>query len=210
MNEPEPGELIPTRQSLLSRLKDWDDQTSWRVFFDTYWRLIYHAALKAGLTEAEAQDAVQETIISVSKHMPTFQYDAVNGSFKSWLLRLTQWRIADQFRKRQSGIEHRQFEPPTSTETAAIERVPDPAPPAVEALWDEEWEGNLVRAALERVKRRVKPKQYQIFDFAVVKGWPVSEVAKAMGVSRGMVCLTKHRVGRLMKKEVTTLQTKLI
>ncbi len=100
-------EMIPTRQSLLSRLKDWNDQEGWKVFFDTYWRLIYHTAVKAGLTDAEAQDAVQETVISVMKSMPTFEYDSQNGSFKSWLLRLTSWRITDQLRKRQRGIEPR-------------------------------------------------------------------------------------------------------
>src|SRR5579884_3179208 len=93
----EVGELIPTRQSLLSRLKDWDDNESWRVFFDTYWRLIYNAAMKAGLTDAEAQDAVQETVISVMKSISSFKYDPAKGSFKTWLLRLTQWRILDQF-----------------------------------------------------------------------------------------------------------------
>ena len=45
--------LIPTRRSLLTRLKNWDDQEGWREFFDTYWNLIYGVALKAGLTDAE-------------------------------------------------------------------------------------------------------------------------------------------------------------
>jgi RNA polymerase sigma-70 factor (ECF subfamily) len=191
-------------------LKNWDDQQSWRVFFDTYWGLIYHVALKAGLTEAEAQDVVQETIISVSKQMPTFEYDAANGSFKGWLLRLTQWRIADQFRKRQRGIKRGEPGPSTSTGTATIERVPDPAGPALEALWNQEWESNLMRAALARVKRKVKAKQYQIFDFAVLKGWPVSEVARTLGVNSGMVYVTKHRLSRLMQKEIARLRSKLI
>src|SRR5690348_7554709 len=99
------NELIPTRQSLLSRLKDWNDQGSWKLFFDTYWRLIYNSAIKAGLSDAEAQDVVQETVVSVMKSMPGFKYHAENGSFKSWLLRLTSWRIGDQFRKRQKGID---------------------------------------------------------------------------------------------------------
>ena len=34
-----PADLIPTRASLLGRLKDWDDHASWREFFDTYWKL---------------------------------------------------------------------------------------------------------------------------------------------------------------------------
>src|ERR1017187_5732034 len=84
------NELLPTRQSLLSRLKDWNDQESWRAFFDAYWRLIYNAAIKAGLTDAEAQDAVQETLVSVMKSMPNFQHDAKKGSFKGWLLTLNE------------------------------------------------------------------------------------------------------------------------
>jgi hypothetical protein len=33
--------FIPTRSTLLSRLKDLGDDQSWRRFFDTYWKLIY-------------------------------------------------------------------------------------------------------------------------------------------------------------------------
>jgi hypothetical protein len=33
-----PIDSIPTRHSLLNRLKDWGDQTSWQEFFDTYWK----------------------------------------------------------------------------------------------------------------------------------------------------------------------------
>jgi hypothetical protein len=54
----QPNELIPTRESLLSRLKNWEDRDSWEDFFDTYWKLIYGTARKAGLTDAEAQDIV--------------------------------------------------------------------------------------------------------------------------------------------------------
>ena len=93
--------LIPTRQSLLSRLKDYDDNESWRDFFHTYWKLIYSMATRSGLSETEAQEVVQETIIAVSKQMPDFKYDRAKGSFKSWLLQLTRWRIQDQLRRRQ-------------------------------------------------------------------------------------------------------------
>src|SRR6185436_2435368 len=48
-------EFIPTRHSLLQRLKNWEDQSSWRDFFDTYWKLIYSFARRAGLSEQEAQ-----------------------------------------------------------------------------------------------------------------------------------------------------------
>ena len=84
-HDPERQEFIPTRQSLLSRLKSWDDQESWRDFFNTYWKLIYGAAVKSGLNDAEAQDVVQDTVITVAKKMEDFKYDPAVDSFKGWL-----------------------------------------------------------------------------------------------------------------------------
>jgi RNA polymerase sigma-70 factor (ECF subfamily) len=210
MTQPSVNELIPTRQSLLSRLKDWNDQESWKVFFDTYWRLIYKAAVKSGLTDAEAQDVVQETVISVLKSMPSFEYDAEKGSFKTWLLRLTGWRIIDQLRKRQREIDQRKPATRTSTRTATIERIPDPVGPGLEATWNEEWEQNLMAAAVERVKRKVDPKQYQVFDLCVVREWPAARVARALKVNRGRVYLIKHRINNLIKKEISYLRAKPI
>jgi RNA polymerase sigma factor (sigma-70 family) len=203
------NELIPTRQSLLSRLKDWNDQESWKVFFDTYWRLIYNAAVKAGLTDAEAQDVVQETVISVLKSMPNFEYNAEKGSFKTWLLRLTSWRVVDQLRKRQRDIEP-ESATRTSTRTAIIERVTDPVGMRLEAAWNEEWESNLMGAAIERVKRKVDPRHYQVFDLCVVREWSPARVAQALKVNRGRVYLIKHRINNLIKKEITHLRAKPI
>ena len=203
------NEVIPTRQSLLSRLRDWNDQESWKVFFDTYWKLIYNAAIRAGLTDAEAQDVVQETVLAVSKHIPQFEYDPAKGSFKSWLLRQTSWRIAGQLRKRMP-VRLGKPNAHTSTRTATIERVPDPATSALEGLWDEEWERNLMDAAVNRVKARVDAKQFQIFDLCVRKRWPVAKIATDLKISPARVYLAKHRVGLLIKKELRRLNTKPI
>jgi DNA-directed RNA polymerase specialized sigma24 family protein len=95
-----PEDSVPTRQSLLVRLKHWDDTTSWREFFETYWELIYNVARKAGLNDAEAQDVVQDTVVRVAHNIGKFKTDPRCGSFKSWLLGQARWRIGDQFRTR--------------------------------------------------------------------------------------------------------------
>src|SRR5437870_3963888 len=92
-------ESIPTRQSLLARLKDWENQDDWRDFFDIYWRLIHRAASKAGLTDAAAQEVVQEVMIAAAKKMPEFTYEPGKDSLKGWLLAVTRWKVGDQFRK---------------------------------------------------------------------------------------------------------------
>src|SRR5690348_16347273 len=122
--DPSGNELIPTRATLIQRLKNWQDQASWQDFFDTYWQLIYGVARKAGLTESEAEDVVQETMFSVAKHMPTFKYDPAIGSFKAWLLTMTRWRIIAQLRKR--GPQGPAPAPWSDTGTRAIEKVVGP------------------------------------------------------------------------------------
>jgi RNA polymerase sigma factor (sigma-70 family) len=198
---------IKTRQSLLSRLKNWDDQQSWQEFFDTYWRLIYGFARKWGLSDAEAQDIVQDTVLVVARKMPEFRYDPAVGSFKSWLLHTTQWRIRDHYRKKerlhQAGPSH---SPADGARTSTIERIPDPAGLDLEAIWEAEWRQNLLHAAVDRIRQRVDARQFQIFDLHVLREWPVSKVARALGISAGRVYLAKHRIGGLLKQEIQRIE----
>ncbi|MCL4177399.1 MAG: sigma-70 family RNA polymerase sigma factor [Verrucomicrobia bacterium] len=202
----EAQEMIPTRRSLLSRLKDWDDEASWRDFFETYWRLIYLAAINSDLTDAEAQEVVQETVISVCRNMPGFQYRPEQGSFKAWLLKLTYWRIRDQLRRRR----RQQREVPFPLESWEDDLGMDfpAATPELERLWEAEWKGNLMAAAVERVKRRVNSRQYQIFDLCVVQEWPVSRIVKTLKVNRGQVYLAKYRVSSQIKRELQRLESR--
>jgi RNA polymerase sigma factor (sigma-70 family) len=200
-------DFIPTRQSLLSRLKDMGDDASWQDFFYTYGKLIYGVAIRAGLTDSEAQEVVQETVISISRHMAGFKYDRAKGSFKGWLLKLTNWRIKDQLRKRQREACISRPLNDTSDATSPVEKVADPVG-VNDAIWDEEWQKNLIEAALQKVRTKAKPKQYQIFDLYVLKQWPVAKVASALNVNIAQVYLAKHRVSSLLGKEMRTLEAK--
>src|SRR5436853_406138 len=91
--------FMPTRHSLLNRLKDLGDDASWKEFFDAYWKLIYAVALKSGLRAPEAEDVVQETVISVAKTIDRYHYDP-SVTFKGWLHHLVRRRVADHFRQK--------------------------------------------------------------------------------------------------------------
>jgi RNA polymerase sigma factor (sigma-70 family) len=198
---------IPTRQSLLGRLKDWQDNESWQEFFDTYWKLIYHFALQRGLTHQEAEEAVQETVIAVARNMPAFHYDPAKCAFKSWLLTVTRSKIANQFEKR--ARQQRVASPPADDDSRAtpwLERVADePAHEQWESAWDEEWRDNLMDAAIQRVKRRVSIEQFQMFDLFALKGWPAGEVAKTIGVTVAHVYVARHRINKIVRKELALM-----
>jgi RNA polymerase sigma-70 factor (ECF subfamily) len=202
-------ELIATRTTLIAKLKDWQDESSWQAFFDCYWQLIYGVARKSGLTTTEAQDVVQETMISVARHMPNFNYDRSTGSFRTWLLNLTRWRISDQLRRRVRAPSRPNDAEPATGGTSAIDRIVDPTVPGLKAIWDREWEKNLAEAALSKVKRKVDPARYQIFDFYVNKGWSPEKVAAACGVKVDQVYLAKHRITEMIKEEMACLEAQL-
>ena len=197
--------LLATRRSLVEHLADWGDQLRWQEFFDTYSKLIYSAARKSGLTDGEAQEVVQETVITVAKSIDKLKYDPAIGSFKGWLLQITRWRITDQFRKREPGDAKR---PRLSDDhaTATIERVPDTRGIDLDAIWETEWKENLFEAAIARVKKQIEPKQFQIFDCYVRKEWPAQKVAAQLGVNIGQVYLARHRVSALLKREIKALE----
>lgn len=198
---------LATRHSLLSRLKESNAQESWREFFNTYWRLIYTTAFRAGLSDSEAQEVVQETLLTVLRKIKSFHYDPAAGSFKGWLLTIVRWRIADQFRKRQQQIQPLRARRATETSsTATADRVADAGAPALEAVWEEEWQRTLFTAALARVKRQANARHYQIFDLHAVKRWPVQKVAQTLGVSPSQVRLAKHRITSLLRREVARLE----
>jgi RNA polymerase sigma-70 factor (ECF subfamily) len=114
-------------------------------------------------------------------------------------------RIVDQFRKRRPALSLEDFGH-ADTRGGITERIPDPTRPFVETLWDEEWQKNLIDAAMDRVKRRVKPQHYQIFYLSVVKELGAARVARTLGVTAAQVYLVKHRVAALVKEEIQRLE----
>ena len=204
----DPGAADPaaTRSSLVNRLRNWSDHGSWQDFFDTYWKLIYAVATKAGLSDAEARDVVQETVVAVAKQMRDGGYDRAKGSFKNWLCLITRRRIVDHFRRRTDPKLRAAPQPDDTGRTDTVDRVPDPASLELDSVWEEEWRKNLLDAAIERVKQRVTPKQFQIFDLSVLRHLSVGEVTKLLKVNSAQVYLARHRVGALIKLEAKRLK----
>src|ERR1700722_18015711 len=139
------AELTATRTTLLQRLKNWQDQASWQDFFDTYWKLIYGLARKFGLNEEDAQDVVQDTMVSVANNMPNFKYDPKLGSFKSWLRTLIRWRISDQIRKRGPlSTVSIQAESESGDESLALKELPDKDGQTMDQFYEQEWQKNVL------------------------------------------------------------------
>ena len=170
------SELAPTRATLLERLRDLQDHVSWEEFFDTYWKLICCAAVKSGLSDAEAEEVVQETVIGVARKMGTFRYQPEACSFKGWLMHITRCRIIDHLRKRGARGRLVPLTAETGTSDGGMQLRDEAAERAFADVWEGEWEKNLMDAARDRVRKGVNPEHYQIFYLYGVKNMPVTKI----------------------------------
>jgi RNA polymerase sigma-70 factor (ECF subfamily) len=191
-------------------MRNLDDRDSWRTFFDTYWRLIYNVARKSGLSDDQAQEVVQETVIAVAKKMPEFRYDPAQGSFKQWLLLICRRRIHDHLRRLYStqGLAKQRSEELDRVK----ETVPSTMPPPdaqMDADWEQEWRDNIFQIALARVRQQANPKHYQVFDSCVLQGMRASVVASMLGLSSAQVYLAKHRISSAVKRVAREVELEL-
>jgi RNA polymerase sigma-70 factor (ECF subfamily) len=203
-----PEELsLETRRSLLSRLRDFEDTESWQTFFDLYWRLLYNVARRAGLDDGDAQDVVQDTVMAVAREIPQFRYDRERGSFKQWLFRILRRRIADHFRK----IYRQPVEAGMRAEilegTAEADAIVMRDGVSLSDAWNQEWERSILDAAIAQVRAQANPKHFQVFDYCVLKEWPVAKVASTLGMNAAQVYLARHRVSSAVKRAARRIES---
>lgn len=211
--EPDPAQpsSLHTRPTLLFRLRDWRDETSWSEFYRLYRNFVYGLARRGGLSHVEAEEVAQEVFVRVAETIKDFESDPARGTFRGWLARLTRWRIADKFRgrPRDAAGAGPSRGPEADDRTRTIERIADDKTAALDAASEEEWQKHVFDAALGRLARRVPAKHFQIFELYTRQGWPVSRVARELGVGSASVYVISHRLTKQLKAEVAMLRTSL-
>jgi len=199
------SQLSPeTRTSLLKRLKCPENDQGWREFACLYSGLIKRLARSASLTEDEAEDVLQEVLISVARNIRDFHYDPDVSSFKRWLSNITRWRITSQIRRR-IRYQMRFGDSPLNYEAPRIEEIPAPDV-SEDSLQDVKWGENLLRLALKQVRAEIREKHFQIYFLRVIKEKEISEVCRQLRVNRGQVYVATLRVGRLVKAKIQELR----
>jgi RNA polymerase sigma-70 factor (ECF subfamily) len=137
------------------------------------------------------------------KMLPTFKYDP-SKRFRGLVHDMIYHAIMDLHRERQrhpggyggggTGI------------LGQLHEAPAPDDPAVEDL-TQEVAGQVERdqrlqEACELVRRRIKLHTWQAFWLTTVEGEPAAVVAKRLGMTSGAVLVAKHRVIKMIRKEV--------
>ena len=160
--KPATTDTLPTRVSLLERVKNLQDRNSWREFYSRYETKVIGIARSRGLTEHDAEDVAQEVFKRVAKTIGDYKTSQQPGSFRSWLFKLTCWRATDQLRARRP-FQPGTFRGETFSESGRTDRIPSiedvPAPAEAERAVERESQRHLIDSLLKRVERRVSTQE---------------------------------------------------
>ena len=141
--------VYKTRKSLLLRLKNQDDQESWREFYNIYGRMIFGYALRHRLSHAEAEDVVQEVCIKLFRQILSFDYSPDQGHFRGWLKTVTKHAVIDFIRRKERRLQkHDAFQQHS-------EAVKEEKNAEDNMLWEKEREKAIFDTALLRVYGRI-------------------------------------------------------
>ncbi len=174
---------------LLATLKDARNDQAWQLFIGRYRPLIVRYGQQMGLSEQDAQDAAQQTLVRFCTAYRQDKYDQARGRLRHWLFGIAHHQILDALRARR----RREIQIAGKTDqTDLVARLP--APDVFEKAWEHEWRQCLLEQCLKQVCQECDPRTIKAFELFTWQGYTAQQVAEQLGISANAVCLAKYRI----------------
>jgi RNA polymerase sigma factor (sigma-70 family) len=189
-----------TSASLLARLRQAPtDQAAWAEFVDRYGPKVYGWCRHWRLQEADARDVTQDVLLRLAGKMRGFAYDPAR-SFRAWLKTLARHALSDFCDAR-----GRAGSATGGSGVVDLLRTVEAREDLVRQL-DDEFDREVLAEAVARVRVRVTPKTWRVFELTAHDGRSGAEAAAELGMTVAAVFVAKGRVQRLLQEEVRRLE----
>jgi RNA polymerase sigma-70 factor (ECF subfamily) len=188
-----------TRQSLLLRAQS-GAENAWKDLTELYRPLIIAWLNRQGVPAGDLDDLSQDVLLSVVKHLPTFEHSGQRGAFRCWLRAIVCSRTTDYWRAKDAGTQAQGG----SGATAALQQIADPDSD-LNRQWDEEHDRYVINCLLDLVEEEFEPITLQAFRRLALDGVSGVEAAQALGLSVAAVYVAKSRVLQRIRQEAEGL-----
>ncbi len=193
-------EFPDTRDSLLIRVANPRDQGAWEQFVRIYRPVVYRVARRRGLQDADAQDVVQQVLISVARALPTWERRSTSTLFRHWLCRIARNTAVNmltrQPKDRGTGGDDGQVE-------AGAERSADGE---LDAQLEREYRRQLFRQAAQLVRSRADPITWEAFAVTMIEGHSIADASAQLGRSEAVIYAARSRIVRRLRDAVKELE----
>jgi RNA polymerase sigma factor (sigma-70 family) len=200
----EPGFLMSskpgdptTNPTIFLRLRAGDAvprEIAWDEFNTRYAPIIAGFARRLAARTQDVDDVVQDVLMGFFLKSPTFIYDPAKGRFRSYLkvctYRALQKRIGKDLRFRGMPLDEI-----------------DPEEVAIEQVWNDVWEQQQLRRALDEVRESMgQTRTFAAFELYVVFDQPAQSVADKLNIHLNSVYRAKEQITRLLQEKVLAMK----
>ena len=186
-----------TNPSIFLRLNRTDTavrELAWDEFHRRYAAAITGFARQIGARPADVEDVVQDVLIGFYATSPTFVYDPARGRFRGYLKTCTFHAV-----RRRLGHDARFRGLP-------LDRV-DPEALEVEQAWNDVWEQEQLRRAVDELRREVgTTKTFRAFEMYVILDLPPQEVSRRLDLHVDNVYRAKQSVTRVLREKLNAMR----
>jgi RNA polymerase sigma-70 factor, ECF subfamily len=185
-----------TPLSLLERVRNRSDQSSWQRLADLYLPLVERWLHQTGLSPADADDLTQEVMLAVVREMPDFEHSGRKGAFRTWLRTITVNRLRGYWRSKHTHLDQ--------TVEEQLDQLADSSSDLAR-LWDREHDEFILQRLLGLIEPEFSPAAWHAFHRQTVDGLTAAQTASELGVSANAVLIAKSRVLRRLRQEAVGL-----
>lgn len=189
-----------TSLSLLHRLQRSAESENWNRLVALYSPLIRAWLRRYDVQESDADDLVQEVLLSVSKDLGKFTHGGRSGAFRAWLRAILVNRLRNFWRARNRL-------PETTGDSELVRKLAELENPTSELsqLWDEEHDQSVLKRLLNLVEPHFSPGTWQAFCRVAFEGANPRDVAAELQISLNAVAISKSRVLQRLRQEAEGL-----
>ena len=186
-----------TRASIFARLGAsafGERELAWSEFRSHYAPIIAAFAAKCGASQQDIDDIIQDVITSFLGTRGEFIYDRSKGRFRGYLKTCT---VRAAIRRAGKNLRFRGI---------PLDEIPQ-AELAVEPIWNDVWEQQLVSQALRLVKEECHDSRaFRAFEQYVLRDRSAEIVAAELGTSVNNVHQAKTRLTKQLRETVLRLR----
>lgn len=165
-----------------------EDERLWQEFVSRYQPMLVSFGRKFGLSEQDAADAAQDTLLAFAVGHRDGKYDRNKGRLRTWLLGIAMNKVREIRRKGRKEF----LQVDDGDRTRLIDQIEDDR--TTSEVWEEEWRQAVLEACLREVREQVEPRTMKAFELFVMEEWPAEKVAQELGVSTNTIFKAKRRV----------------
>jgi RNA polymerase sigma-70 factor, ECF subfamily len=186
-----------TNPTIFLRLNQTDAaprEMAWNEFYHRYAPIVAGFARRLGAAQQDVDDLIQEVLLGFFATSPTFVYDPAKGRFRGYL-KVCTYRALSRKKNAAFKIQGR-----------PLDQV-DPEEMSVEQVWNDVWEQQRLRMALDEVRASMGgTKTFQAFEHYVVFDQPADGVAEKLGIHLNSVYRAKEQVTKLLQEKLAALR----